>query len=75
VVAIVIDDENAVDLAANLKTPLRPSELAEPGGNAFKRQTELKANGDRCESILKVVTSGNAQAEWAQRNDPPRGIA
>ena len=44
--AVVVDDQNAVRLAAHLEPPLGAAELAEPGGNLLERQAELEPDGD-----------------------------
>src|SRR5207248_5185098 len=44
--SVVVDDEHAVRLAADLEAPLAAAGLPQAARDSIARQTELEANGD-----------------------------
>ena len=61
-VAVVVDDEDAVRLAAHLEAPLGAAELPQAGRDALERQPELEADGDRRQRVLQVVPARHVAA-------------
>ena len=75
VMSVVVDDENAVRLAAHVEPPFDAAELRQPGRDAFERQSELQADRDRRQRVLQVVTARDVQRQRTERRAPRRTAA
>ena len=64
--AVVVDDQDAVRLAAHVEAPFGAAELLQAGGDAIERQPELEADGDRRQRVQQVVAAGHVQASAAR---------
>ena len=71
VMAVVVDDQNAVRLAAHLEAPLGAAELLQARGDPLERQAELQADRDGGQRVLQVVPAGHVQRQRAERR---RGV-
>ena len=58
--AVVVNDQNPLRLAAHLEAALRAAELAEACGDPIERQPELESNGDGGERVQEVVATRHA---------------
>ncbi len=70
VMAVVVDHEDPVRLAADVEAPLRAAEVLEAGRDAIERQPQLHADRHRCQRVQQVVPSGHRE-----RQRPERGHA
>ena len=67
-VAVVVDDQDAVGLAANFEAPFGAAELAKAGGDLRERQAQLEPDRDGRQRVLQVVASGHLQRQIAERD-------
>src|SRR4029077_12081676 len=64
--AVVVDDENVVRLAANLESAFHAAKDLQPGPDAFERQPDLEADGHSREGVLQIVPARHLQREGAE---------
>ena len=77
--AVVVDDENAARLAADLEPALGAAELAQAGGDPLERHAELQPDRDGGERVQQVVPPRHVQRRAGpsvdQRLSPDRPSA
>src|SRR5262245_15205872 len=66
VMSVVVDDENAVRLAAEFEAPLGAAELREPGRDPLVRQPQLESHSNSRQRVLQVVPAGYRQRERSE---------
>ena len=66
-VTVVVDDQDAVRLAADLESALGAAEIAQAVGDPFERQPEFEADRDGRQRVLQVVTPRHVQRQPAER--------
>ena len=54
-VAIIINNGDAICLALEIKAPTHPFELAQTGKNNFRINRHLQTDGNRCQTILHIM--------------------
>ena len=67
VVAVIINDSDAADFSLALKATLDPAEIREPGGNMFRRDAKLNADGNGGGGISQVMQARDGKRERTQR--------
>src|SRR5262249_34044964 len=66
VMAVVVDDQDAVGLAAYVESPFHSAEFRQTCGDPFERQTQLETDRNGGKSVLQVVTTGHVQDDRAE---------
>ena len=66
VVAVVVDDHDAVGFAENVEAAFGAFEFGERAGDTVERDAQLEADGDGGEGVEQVVAAGDAEAECAE---------
>ena len=61
VVPVVVDDEDAVRLAAKVESPLRAPKIPEAGRGQLEGHAELRGDGDGGQRVLQVVPARHLQ--------------
>ncbi len=74
VVAVVVDDEHAVDFAVALETTFGAMKARERRSDAIEVEADALTHGDRGEGVLKIVASGYGELDAAERLDPFRRL-
>ena len=72
VVSVVVDDEDAVRLAANVEPPLRAAKVPEAGRGLLEGHAQFRGDGDRGQRVLQVVPARHLQRQRPQRRPASR---
>ena len=70
VMAVVVDHEDAVGLAADIEAPLRAAEILQSRGDAVEREAQLHADRHRRQRVQQVVPSGHGERQRAEGRQP-----
>src|SRR5262249_55013117 len=71
-VAVVVDDENAVNLAVPLETPLSATKICQRRRDGVEANTETVGDGDGRQRVQKIMSTGYREP---QRSEPYALIA
>ena len=66
VMTVVVDDQNAVRLAAHVESPFHATELGQSCSDPFERQSKLQADHDGRQGVLEVVAARHVQRDRAK---------
>ncbi len=66
-VTVVVHDEDAVRLAADVEAALGAAEVLQSCGDAIERQAQFHPDGDGRQRVLQVVPSRHDERERAER--------
>jgi hypothetical protein len=61
VMAVVVDNEDAVPLTADVKPTVRTLKRGKSSGDAIEREVQLQADGHRRESVSQIVDTRHMQ--------------